>query len=94
MAKRKPRKPKPLRMVNVSEAKLRTMLREATHSGLSAAIEHCSNFWLVSDGFKKYIDFQIKSESEALMAAVKVAIRTELSLRDLANRRRDRRRHR
>jgi len=43
------------------------------------AIEHCSNFWSVADGYKKYIDHQVKSQTEALMAAVKTALREELA---------------
>ena len=39
------------------------------------AIEHCSNFWSISDGYKKYINQQIEAQAEALMAAVKAALR-------------------
>jgi hypothetical protein len=57
---------------------LRPIIREAARAGLVEAIEHTSNFWNVSDGYKKYIDQQIALQSEALMAAVKTAIRDEL----------------
>jgi hypothetical protein len=58
---------------------LRPIIREACVAGLVEAIEHTHNFWQISDGYKKYINFQIKSESEALMAAVTVALRKELA---------------
>jgi len=81
----KPRKPKP-RLIRVREDKLKSMLREVTreaaHVGCATAIEHCSNFWSVSDGYKKYIDYQIKTQAEVLMAAVKTALREELQRRD------------
>jgi hypothetical protein len=64
--------------IRIREHALRPMIREACRAGLVEAIEHCSNFWNVSNGYKKYIDQQIKLQSEALMAAVKTAIRDEL----------------
>jgi len=78
MAKKRrgrPPKPKPPKPIRVHEHKLRPMIREACRTGMVEAIEHCHNFWTVSDGFKKYIDYQIKSQAEALMAAVKTALR-------------------
>jgi hypothetical protein len=79
-AKRVPKpkpKPKP-RSFRIREDKLRPIMREAARAGLVEAIEHASNFWHVSDGYKKYIDQQITSQAEALMAAVKTALRQEL----------------
>jgi len=73
--KRKPRKPKPPKPIRVHEHKLRPMIREACRTGMVEAIEHCSDFWSVSDGYRKYIDQQIELQSEALMAAVKQALR-------------------
>jgi len=70
-------KPKP-KSIRVREHELRPMIREAARAGLIEAIEHTSNFWNVSDGYKKYIKQQIEQQSEALMAAVKTAIRDEL----------------
>jgi hypothetical protein len=58
---------------------LRPMIREAAKTGLVEAIEHCSNFWNVSDGYKKYIDHQIAAESQAIMVAVRAAFRQELA---------------
>ena len=60
-------------------ALLRPMIREACRTGMVEAIEHCSNFWSVADGYKKYIDHQVKSQTEAMMAAVKTALREELA---------------
>jgi len=84
MAKKRP-KPKP-RLIRVREDKLKSMLREVTreaaHVGCATAIEHCGNFWNVSDGYKKYIDHQITTYAEVLMAAVKTALREELQRRD------------
>jgi len=81
---RKRRKPRKTRLIRVREDKLKSMLREVTREaaqvGLATAIEHCSNFWNVSDGYKKYIDYQIKTEAEALLAAVKTALREELTV--------------
>jgi hypothetical protein len=81
MAKRKTkrRKPKvklkpPIRVRRVREDKLKTMVREAARIGLAEAIEHCSNFWNVSDGYKKYIEQQIEHQSQALMAAVRTVL--------------------
>ena len=70
-------KPEP-KEIRVHEYALRPMIREAARTGLVEAIEHSSNFWNVSDGYKKYIEQQIELQSEALMAAVKTAIRDEL----------------
>jgi len=70
---------------------LRPMIREACKTGMVEAIEHTSNFWSVTDGYKKYIDHQIATEAEALMAAVKAALREEL---DRASGNRQRRRKR
>jgi len=81
MAKKRPKpKPKP-RLIRVREDKLKSMLREVTREaaqvGLATAIEHCGNFWNVSDGYKKYIDHQVETAAEALMAAVRTALREE-----------------
>jgi len=81
MAKKRPKpKPKP-RLIRVREDKLKSMLREVTREaaqvGLATAIEHCGNFWNVSDGFKKYIEQQIELRAEELMAAVRTALREE-----------------
>jgi len=65
---------------------LRPIVREAARAGLVQAIEHTSNFWNVSDGYKKYIDHQITSQTEALMAAVRAALREDRELRQNANR--------
>ena len=54
------------------------MIREACRAGLVEAIEHTSNFWHVSDGYKRYINDQIEAEAKALMIAVKTALRDEL----------------
>ena len=70
------RVPKPIR---IREHALRPMIREACRTGLVEAIEHTSNFWDVSDGYKKYIEQQIALQSEALMAAVRTVISEELS---------------
>jgi hypothetical protein len=58
---------------------LRPMIREACKTGMVEAIEHTSNFWSVTDGYKKYIDHQIATEAEALMAAVRAVVREELT---------------
>lgn len=69
------------RRVRIDEAELKAMIRQAAHAGLVAAIEHSHNFWQVGDGYKKYIEAQIKSEAEALKLAVRVAIRDVLAER-------------
>ena len=71
----RPPKPKPPKPILVQEHKLRPMIREACRTGMVEAIEHCSNFWSISDGYKKYINQQIEVQAEALMAAVKAALR-------------------
>jgi len=71
----RPRKIKPPKPIRVHEHKLRPMIREACRTGMVEAIEHCSNFWSVADGYKKYIDDRITAESEALMAAVRAVLR-------------------
>jgi hypothetical protein len=76
---KKPRKVKPPKPIRVREHRLRPMIREACRTGMVEAIEHCSNFWSVSDGFKKYIEHQIATEAEALMAAVRAVVREELT---------------
>jgi len=58
---------------------LRALTREAAKAGAAEAIEHCANFWSVSDGFKKYIEYHVKTEAEALMAAVRTVVRDELT---------------
>jgi len=63
------------------EGDLKSIMRQAAKAGAAEAIEHCANFWSVSDGYKKYIDFQVKSQAEALMAAVRTALRQELTRR-------------
>jgi len=90
MAKKRrgrPPKPKPPKPIRVHEDKLRPMIREACRTGMVEAIEHCSNFWGVADGYKKYIDHQIATEAEALMAAVRQTLREELA-RSTARRKR------
>jgi len=77
MAKKRP-KPKP----EAKMAGLRMLIRAAAKTGAAEAIEHCGNFWNVSDGYKKYIDHQITTYAEVLMAAVKTALREELQRRD------------
>ena len=85
----KPRKPKPRSKQSrkqrqaVQIGMLRHIIREATKTGAAEAIEHCANFWSVSDGYQKYIDYQVKAQAEALMAAVKTALREELQRRDI-----------
>ena len=82
---RKPRKPKkrskPSRKAREAAhvAMLRQIIREATKTGATEAIEHCANFWSVSDGYKKYIDHQIEEQAAALMAAVRIAVREEIA---------------
>jgi hypothetical protein len=77
----RPHKVKPPKPIRVREHMLRPMIREACRTGMVEAIEHCSNFWSVGDGYKKYIDHQIKSQAEELMAAVKAALREAASPR-------------
>jgi len=82
MAKRKPkqrRKPSRKAREHAQVAMLRQIIREATKTGATEAIEHCANFWSVSDGFKKYIDHQVETAAEALMAAVRTVVRDELT---------------
>ena len=77
MAKKRrgrPPKPKPPKPIRVHEHKLRPMIREACRTGMVEAIEHCGNFWTVSDGYKKYIDQQVASQAEALMVAVRKVV--------------------
>jgi hypothetical protein len=76
---RKPPKPASPKLIRIRDHELRALIREAAHTGLATAIEHCSNFWQVSDDYKRYIDHQIRSQAEALMAAVRVALREELA---------------
>ena len=64
------------------EGELKSIMREAAKVGAAEAIEHCANFWSVSDGYKKYINHQITTYAEVLMAAVKTALREELQRRD------------
>ena len=59
--------------------RMRMLIRQAAKSGAAEAIEHCRGFWQTDSGYKKYIDYQISSQAEALMAAVTTVIRTELS---------------
>jgi hypothetical protein len=61
-----------------AEANLRILIRAAAKTGAAEAIEHCANFWSVSDGYKKYIDQQIELRAEQLMATVRKAFREEL----------------
>jgi len=72
-------KPKPPKPIRIHEHKLRPMIREACRTGMVEAIEHTSNFWSVTDGYKKYIDHQIAAEAEALMTAVRAVVREELT---------------
>jgi len=78
MKKRRGRPPKP-KPIRIHEHKLRPMIREACRTGMVEAIEHTSNFWSVTDGYKKYIDHQIAAEAEALMTAVRAVVREELA---------------
>lgn len=73
------RKPKAARR-DARHAKLAVLIRQAAKSGAAEAIEHCGNFWSVSDGYKKYIEQQIAEHAEGLMAAVRAAVRAELAL--------------
>jgi hypothetical protein len=82
---RKPSKQSP-KPIPVHEHLLAPMIRDAAKRGMVEAIEHCQNFWSVSDGYKKYIDQQVKSHAEALMAAVKMALRDELTRQRLRKR--------
>jgi hypothetical protein len=65
------------RLISIREDRLRPIIREAARAGLVEAIEHTANFWSVSDGYKKYIDHQVAIQAEALMAAVRSALRQE-----------------
>ena len=75
----RPPKPKPPKPIRIREHKLRPMIREACKTGMVEAIEHTSNFWSVTDGYKKYIDHQIAAEAVALMTAVRAVVREELT---------------
>jgi hypothetical protein len=98
--RRKPRKskrdPSPKQIARAGERIirqreiLRPLIREAAKAGAAEAIEHCANFWNVSDGYKRYIDHQIKSHAEALMAAVRTAVHDELTRVVLPGKRRKR----
>jgi len=61
----RPPKPKPPKPIRIREHKLRPMIREACKTGMVEAIEHTSNFWSVTDGYKKYIDHQIAAVPRA-----------------------------
>jgi hypothetical protein len=69
----KSRKPKQF------EGELKSIMRQAAKAGAAEAIEHCANFWNVSDGYKKYIDHQIELQTQTLMAAVRSALRGEIA---------------
>ena len=69
------------RKQEAERADLRILVRTAAKAGAAEAIEHCGNFWSVSEGYKKYIDHQIETQAEALMAAVRTALREELAAR-------------
>ena len=71
-------KPKP-KLYKIPEDELRPMIREAARAGLVEAIEHTSNFWNVGEGYKKYIEQQVAAHAEALLAAVRIALRDELT---------------
>jgi transposase len=72
--------PKPKRIsVLIREEMLRPMIREAARAGLVEAIEHSHNFWNVGEGYKKYIEQQVAAHAEALLAAVRIALRDELT---------------
>ena len=86
--KRRGQPPKPSKPIRVQEHKLRPMIREACRTGMVEAIEHCSNFWSVADGYKKYIDHQIATEAEALIAAVRQILREDSVRRSTARRKR------
>jgi len=73
------RKPTYMKRSERDALALRALIREACKTGMVEAIEHTSNFWSVTDGYKKYIDHQIATEAEALMAAVRAVVREELT---------------
>src|SRR5262245_66127197 len=62
---------------------LRQMVRAAAKQGASEAIDHCQNFWNASDGYRRYIDANIKAEVDAMWTlvrgVVKGAVREELA---------------
>jgi hypothetical protein len=98
MAKKR-RKPKPKGIRPPTErqrkreaelAGMRMLIRQAAKTGAAEAIEHCGNFWSVSDGYKRYINYQIDTQAEALMAAVRTAVRDELARVVLPGKRRKR----
>jgi len=72
------RKPTYMKRSERDALALRALIREACKTGMVEAIEHCSNFWRVTDGYKKYIDHQVATETEVLLAAVKQTLREEL----------------
>jgi hypothetical protein len=92
MAKRRGRPPKPKqpKSIQIRQDTLRPMVREAARAGLVEAIEHTTNFWSVSEGYRKYIDQQIQLQADALLAAVRTAIRSELTRVALPQRRKRR----
>ena len=73
------RKPTYMKRSERDALALRALIREACKTGMVEAIEHTSNFWSVTDGYKKYIDHQIAAEAEALMTAVRAVVREELT---------------
>lgn len=82
----------------IFSTKLRQIIREATKTGATEAIEHCGNFWGVSDDYKKFIErrmeehaARIEEQAAALMVAVKTEIRRELN-RQFAQHKRPKRR--
>jgi len=75
MAKKR-RKPKARKRESEAAklAGMRMLIRQAAKSGAAEAIEHCRGFWQTDQGYKRYIDAQIESQAEALMAAVRKVV--------------------
>lgn len=80
-ARKTPRQRKPefhrARLREQREANLRVLVREAAKAGTVEAIEHCGNFWQVGDGYKSYIEYQLRLHAQALLGAVKMALRED-----------------
>src|SRR5262245_7628460 len=57
---------------------LQQIVREAARVGAAEAIEHCQSFWNTSDGYRRYIDANMALEAQALKAAVRDVMHTEL----------------
>ena len=68
-------------------AELRELIRNAAMDGTVAAIEHCGNFWGVSNDYKLFIErrmeehgARLEEQATALMAAVRTEVRTAINL--------------